>query len=80
MYFLKNKSDAIEATKKFLADSAPFGVVKRLRSDGGGEFMSGEFKALLRENKIKHETSAPHSPHQNGTATGELYLKWGSAC
>ena len=58
----------VEATKKFLADSAPFGDVKRLRSDGGGEFMSGEFKALLRENKIKHETSAPHSPHQNGTA------------
>ena len=23
---------------------------------------------LLNDNKIKHETSAPHSPHQNGTA------------
>ena len=68
VYFLKNKSDIVEATKKFLADSAPFGAVKRLRSDNGGEFISERFKALLNENKIKHEMSAPYSPHQNGTA------------
>ena len=67
MYFLENKSDTVEATKKFLADSAPFGTVKRLRSDNGGEFVSGRFKALLSDNKIKHDTSAPYSPHQNGT-------------
>ena len=35
---------------------------------GGGGFTSHRFKSLLRENKIKHETCAPHSPHQNGTA------------
>ena len=68
VYFLKNKSDTVEATKKFFADSAPFGTVKRLRLDNGGEFVSGMFKALLSDNKIKHETSAPYSPHQNGTA------------
>ncbi|CAB4035581.1 Retrovirus-related Pol poly from transposon TNT 1-94, partial [Paramuricea clavata] len=68
VYFLKNKSDTVEATKKFLADSAPYGNVKRLRSDNGGEFISNKFKSLLSENKIKHETSAPYSPHQNGTA------------
>jgi transposase InsO family protein len=68
VYFLKNKSDTVEATKKFLADSAPYGSVKCLRSDNGGEFISGKFKTLLSENKIKHETSAPYSPHQNGTA------------
>ena len=43
VYFLKNKSDTVEATKKFLADSAPFGIIKHLRSDNGGEFLSGEF-------------------------------------
>ena len=68
MYFPKNKSDTVEATKIFLAHSAPFGTVKRLRSDNGGEFVPGMFKALLSDNKIKHETSAPYSPHQNGTA------------
>ena len=68
VYFLRNKSDTVEATKKFLADLAPFGIVKRLRSDNGGEFISGEFKALLNDNRTKHEKSAPHSPHQIGTA------------
>ena len=52
---------------KFLADSAPYGFVKRLRSDNGGEFVSNEFEDILVKNKIKHERSSPYSPHQNGT-------------
>ncbi|KAJ8044729.1 Copia protein [Holothuria leucospilota] len=68
VYFLKSKRDVISATEKFLADSAPFGNVKRIRSDNGTEFTSYEFEKLLRKNKIRHETSAPYSPHQNGTA------------
>ena len=68
MYFLKNKSDTVEATEKYLADTAVFGKVKCIRSDNGTEFTSHRFKSLLRENQIKHETSPPYSPHQNGTA------------
>ena len=68
VYFLKNKSDAITAMKQFLADTAPFGTVKRLRSDNGGEYVSDQFKSLLLDNHIKHELTAPYSPHQNGTA------------
>ena len=68
VYFLKNKSDAVRATEQFLADTAPYGIVKRLRSDNGGEYISEEFKSLLLKNHIKHEFSAPYSPHQNGTA------------
>ena len=68
IYFLKNKSDTVEATKQFLADIAPLGKVKCIRSDNGGEFIGHEFKSLLRNSKIKHETCAPYSPHQNGTA------------
>ena len=68
VYFLKNKSDTITATKQFLADTAPFGTVKRLRSDNGGEYVSDKFKSFLLDNHIKHELTAPYSPHQNGTA------------
>ena len=68
VYFLKNRSDAPKATEQFLADTAPYGSVKRLQPDNGGEYISEEFKSLLLKNHIKHETSAPCSPHQNGTA------------
>ena len=68
IYFLKNKSYAVKATEQFLADTAPYGTVKRLRSDNRGEYISEEFKSLLLKNHIKHEFSAPYSPHQNGTA------------
>ena len=68
VYFIKNKSDATQATQKFLSDSAPFGSVKCIRSDGGGEYTGEAFQSLLRDRGIRHETSCPHSPHQNGTA------------
>ena len=66
--FLKQKSDTLEATEQFLADTAPIGKVKCIRSDNGGEFVGQKYKSFLRQNKIKHETCAPYSPHQNGTA------------
>ena len=68
VYFLKHKSDAVKALELFLADSAPYGQVKRIRSDNGTEFTCKEFKGVLVKNQIRHETSAPYSPHQNGTA------------
>ncbi len=82
-YFLKEKSDAVKATEKFLTDISPYGKVKtlsffedvfpagdvkRMRSDNGGEYIGHEFRDLLLKNRIKHELSAPYSPHQNGTA------------
>ena len=79
VYFLKQKSDAPRALTKFLADARPYGPVRclslnpdlcpvqRLRSDNGGEYVSNAFGDILLKNSIKHEKSAPHSPHQNGT-------------
>ena len=67
-YVIKNKSDASIALKQFLADSAPYGAVKCLRSDNALEFTCNYFESILRENRIKHEFSAPYSSHQNGTA------------
>jgi len=68
VYLLKNKSDTPRAFQKYLAEVSSFGQVQCVRSDGGGEFISREFKDILLENKIKHEMSCPASPHQNGTA------------
>ena len=68
VYFLVQKSEALDALKRFLSEAAPYGTVKRLRSDNAAEFCSANFKSVLYDNKIKAEYSAPHSPHQNGTA------------
>lgn len=68
VYFLKSKCDTVQATEKFLADIAPYGEIKCIWSDDGTEFTSKSFKELMIKNKIRHETSAPYSPHQNGTA------------
>ena len=65
VYFLRQKGDTVEATEKFLADATPSGKIKRIRTDNGMEFLGQGFKSILRKNAIKHETSAPYSPHQN---------------
>ena len=68
VYALKSKSDTLQATERFLADTAPYGKIQRIRSDNGTEFTGKHYKTLLVKNGIRHETSAPYSPHQNGTA------------
>lgn len=67
VYFLKQKSDTVKAIEQFLADIAPYGMVKRLRSNNGTKFTLNEFKSLCVRNRIKQFT-APYSLHQNGTA------------
>lgn len=68
VYFLKFKSDAMQATERFLADIAPYGEVKCIRSENGTEYTNRDFPALLTKNRIKHKMSAPYSPYQNDTA------------
>ena len=42
--------------------------VKKIRSDNGGEYCSKEFQDWLAKNGIRHETTAPYTPQQNGVA------------
>lgn len=39
-----------------------------MRSDNGTEFTGRAYQMLLIKNAISHQSSAPYSPHQNGTA------------
>ena len=70
VYLLKDKSanSVVKATQQYLADISVHGSVRRLRTDNGSEYTAEVFQDLMRERCIKHEFSAPHSPHQNGTA------------
>ncbi len=47
---------------------ARFGVPTQLVSDNGPQFIADEFKDFLRNNGIKHITSAPYHPRTNGLA------------
>ena len=67
VYFLRQKSDTVQATEKLLTDCAPIGKIERLRTENGTEFINAEFRSLMLKHSIKHEKSAPYSPHQNGT-------------
>ena len=56
VYFLKHKSDAADAFRKFLADVRADGVpskVEIVRSDNGGEFFGGEFGEVCKQFCIK---------------------------
>lgn len=42
--------------------------ISTLRNDGGGEYMSNDFKEYLRSYGIHHQRSCPYTPEQNGVA------------
>lgn len=76
LYFLKQKSQAVDALKLFKINVlnqlveqgiVPELVLKRIHSDGGGEFM-GEFEDLCDELGIKHTLSPPYRPDLNSFA------------
>ena len=50
--FLRNKLDAADASKEFLADTRSEGDVKMVRSDGGEEFWE-RFSQVCGDNRIK---------------------------
>ena len=72
MYFMRNKSDAPQMLKRYIADVSTFlhanGVKAPLtvRSDNGGEYMSEEWADICVDNGMRHQTSTPYNPRQNG--------------
>ena len=51
---------------KELGEKESGNQVKALRSDNGGEYISGEFKEFCSKEGIRRELIAPHNPQQNG--------------
>ena len=70
VYFLKFKSEVADHFKEY-ADHLYTETGQRihtLRSDNGGEFTSQSFQEWMSERGIRAETSAPHTPEQNGVS------------
>ena len=68
IYFLKGKNEVFSKFKEFkaLVENLSEKKIKIFRSDNGGEFTSGEFKAFCKEVGIKRELSTAYNPQQNG--------------
>ena len=43
-------------------------TIGTIRTDNGGEYTSHAFETYLQENGIKHQTTIPYNPQQNGVA------------
>jgi hypothetical protein len=65
---LKSKDQAFECFKKIMlrAESESGEKLKALRTDRGGEFTSNMFSVFCSNGGIKHYTTAPYTPQQNG--------------
>lgn len=70
VYPLKAKSECFDAFKKFQlsAERLTGRKIKALRSDGGGEYISNEYRAHLKSVGIHHQRTVAYTPHQNGVA------------
>jgi len=70
IYFLKTKDQALECFKDFKASSEieTGHKVKCVRSDNGKEYINKNFSTYLRTHGIRHQTTIPYTPEQNGVA------------
>ena len=70
VHFIRQKSEASELFKLFVIrlHSETGQCVHTLRSDNGGEYGGKEFNSWLSKKGIKHESSAPYNPEQNGVS------------
>ena len=67
---IKRKHEVLDVFKKFkcLVEKQSGKMIKVLRTDGGGEYVSKEFKEFCESEGLIHEVTPPYTPQHNGTA------------
>jgi hypothetical protein len=71
VYVLATRDQVLSKLKEYLLDMNALlhgAKVKRLHSDGGGEFIGAEFKQYCKAQGILLTGSSAHTPEQNGVA------------
>ncbi|CAI7903716.1 unnamed protein product [Closterium sp. NIES-54] len=71
VYVLSKKSDVAETVKTDwlpMVERQQDRLVKAIRTDRGGEFLSKEFSLWLKKNGIRHSLTMPYSPAMNSIA------------
>jgi len=67
---LKHKSDVADFIERGVAlmQVQSKATLQCIRTDGGGEFVNNRVKEFCAVHGVRHETSAPYTPQQNGKA------------
>jgi len=70
IYLLKSKDEVFHCFKIFKAfvERQSGRLIKMVRSDGGGEYKSNEFKRHCEELGLQHNITYPYTPQHNGVA------------
>ncbi|GJP39117.1 hypothetical protein CLOM_g23507 [Closterium sp. NIES-68] len=71
VYVLPKKSDVAETVKTDwlpMVERQQDRLVKAIRTDRGGEFLSKDFSTWLKKQGIRHSLTMPYSPAMNGIA------------
>ncbi|RDX81141.1 hypothetical protein CR513_38214, partial [Mucuna pruriens] len=70
IYLIKRKHEVLDIFKEFkcLVEEQSGKVIKVLRTDGEGEYVSNEFKEFSKSEGVIHEVTPPYTPQHNGTA------------
>ncbi|PKU64810.1 Retrovirus-related Pol polyprotein from transposon TNT 1-94 [Dendrobium catenatum] len=70
LFPMKQKSEVFNIFVSFKAqvENLTSHKIKRLRTDGGGEYLNKSFNHFLKLHGITHQTSCPYTPEQNGVA------------
>lgn len=70
IYFLNQKSEAFSTFMQFKAQAERESgfLIKSLRTDRGGEYLSNPFSEYCKANGIKRQLTTSYTPQQNGVA------------
>lgn len=63
--FMTKKSEVLSCFQEYVSE---YGAPKALRSDNGGEYVSGALEEFCRSQSIRREFTVPETPEQNGVA------------
>ena len=68
--FLKHKSEAANSFQAFVhrVEVETGNKINTLRTDNGGEYVGSSFEEWLKTKGIRHETTVPKTPQQNGVS------------
>ena len=70
LFPLASKRDVFDALREYeaMVTTGTGRRIKAIRSDCGGEYMDHRVRNWMKQKGIRHETTVPYSPQQNGVA------------